>query len=159
MPSVPKLSALARVYERPISDLVDVYESVARAGLAPKRASLVHLQELGIHALSAGKYAKALACFERALDAATTARIAGERLAIMYHAMGRALTKAGRFLTARQYLEEALRAVESMPIRAKLIRDLAVVHAGLGDTILAELLSRGAERLEGGGQHRRKRGI
>jgi tetratricopeptide (TPR) repeat protein len=144
MPSVPKLATLANVYGRPISELVDLYEIEELRRLVPKKANYDLCRQLGIEALQKGEVTKALACFLGAIDAAKREGALGQRLAVACNNAGNALLKGGRYETARRYLEEGLRQVESPLTRARLLDNLANVHYQLDDLHLAELLSREA---------------
>lgn len=144
MPSVPKLATLANVYGRPISELIDLYEISELRKLIPKRANHDLCRKLGIESLRKGEITKALACFLGALDAARREEADDQKLAVAHNNAGHALLKGGRYLTARRFLEEGLRLVESPITRGRLLDNLANVHYQLDDLYLAEVLSREA---------------
>lgn len=144
MPSVPKLATLASVYGRPISELIDLYEIEELRRLVPKKAGYAMCRTLGIESLERGEITKALACFLGALDAARLEAPDRQRFAVALNNAGHALLKGGRYLTARQYLEEGLRFVDRPGTRARLLDNLANVHYQLDDLLIAELLARAA---------------
>ena len=141
MPSVPKLATLAAVYGRPLSDLIDLYEIEELRKLVPRRAGYDLCRRLGIESLRKGETTKALACFLGALAAARREGADRQKLAIAHNNAGHALMRGGRYTTARRYLEEGLRCVESQGTRARLLDNLAIVHYQLDDLILADVLS------------------
>lgn len=147
MPSLPKLAALADIYQRPISELFDLYENDALRRLVPKKKSYEMLHELGLKALGKGEITKGIACFLGALDAAQASGLDRQTLAVAHNNVAGALLRAGRYLSARQYLEAGLELVESTPTRIRILDNLAIVHYQLGNLRVAELYSREATEL------------
>jgi transcriptional regulator with XRE-family HTH domain len=144
MPSVPKLATLAAIYERPLSELINLYEVEQLRKLIPERTTLAKSQQLGSRCLADGDLARALTCFLGALDAAEREGVTGDRLALVYYDIAQPLARQKRFEPARRYLEEGLRQAETPRVRARLLGDLATTAHHLGSEMLADLISREA---------------
>src|SRR5439155_13349764 len=141
--SIPKLWTLAAVYERPISELVDLYEGEQLRRVVPRKGGSYDIyRKLGIQALDRREILKAAACFLGALDHAKREPEKRQQLAVAYNNVGGTLVRIGRYLSARQHLEEALNLVERLETRARILDNLAVAHYHLDNLMLAEILSR-----------------
>lgn len=147
MPSLPKLAALADIYQRPVSELFDLYENEALRRLVPKKKSYEMLHDLGIKSLDRGEITKATACFLGALDVARADPEDRQRLAVAHNNVAGALIRGGRYLTARQYLEAGLEYVQGVHTRVRLLDNLAIVHYHLHNLQVAEVFSREASIL------------
>jgi len=147
MPSIPKLMTLTSIFERPINELIDLYEIETLRRFVPKGKSVELLRELGVQALDKGEVPKALALFLGMLDAARQSGRDPQKLAVALNNVGAVLIRAGRYLNAQLYLEEGFRYVRAPQTRARLLDNLAQVHYQLDRLVLAEALSREASEI------------
>lgn len=148
MPSVPKLATLANIYQRSLSELVDMYELETLRGLVTSKGDFWHFRQVAIDALSESDTPRAVSAFLKGLEAARRAGDTG-LIAQALNGVGHAFLRGGRFHAARRYLEEALRCVEDPRVRGYILDNLAIVHYQLDDLSLADLLSEKAWALAG----------
>lgn len=145
MPSVPKLATLAHVYQRPLTEFVDLYELENLRELVPaQEGDFWHFRKLGIEYRAEGDHRRSVAAMLRGLDAA---RASGD-----IDATAQALTNVGiglhqlaRYHAAQRFLEEALRMVRDDRIRGYALHNLANAHHQLDNLMLADTLSEKSE--------------
>jgi tetratricopeptide (TPR) repeat protein len=140
MPSVPKLATLAHVYQRPLTEFVDLYELENLRELVPaQEGDFWYFRKLGIDYASQGDHKRSAAAMLRGLDAA---RAFGgiDAIAQALASAGIALNQISRFNAAQRFFEEALRVVRNDRIRGYAFWGLARTHYHLDDHLLAEML-------------------
>jgi tetratricopeptide (TPR) repeat protein len=147
MPSIPKVSALAAIYQRPVTDLIDLCDVAEFRRFVPRRASSEKLRRVAKEHLEEGEVEKAFACFMAAIETAKEEGKTGDALALVYQDAGSSLLEGRRYLTARQYIEEGLKLSEEPSTFARLLIDLALVQRRLGAAVISEVLTREAMRV------------
>jgi len=140
MPSVPKLATLTNVYQRPLQELVDLYELEHLRALVPEQeGDFWHFRKLGIEYGAQGDHRRSAAAMLRGLDAA---RASGDidATAQALTSVGIGLYRLARYHASQRFLVEALRLVRVDRIRAYALYSLAQTHYHLNNLTLAEFL-------------------
>jgi tetratricopeptide (TPR) repeat protein len=145
MPSVPKLATLAHVYQRPLTEFVDLYELENLRELVPaQEGDFWHFRKLGIDYRAQGDPRRSAAAMLRGLDAA---RASGDidATAQALTSVGIGLNRLSHYHAAQRFFEEALQLVRDDRIRGYALHNLSLSHYHLGSLFLADTLSAKAE--------------
>ncbi len=147
IPSFEKLRALARVFNIPVQNFVDVLDLEEYERFQPRSDDYAELLKLGADWVARGEPGRALASYERAVAVAAATPDPDRRAEMTAEARWRlacALKALGKLYMCEQELRAILKEQHRLPPRSRLraLLQLSYLYRELGDRYLAAVLAR-----------------